>query len=90
MIYGPAIKTKRKSAQQRDHDHIVTGACGFVGSALPRALREGSSGIRIVGIHNLSRPGSEINRIPLQKLGMSAIHGDVRCASDFENSPDVA
>src|SRR3569833_3219032 len=68
---------------------LITGVCGFVGSSLARALREMSSANHILGIDNLSRRGSEINRSALRKLGMRLIHGDVRCTSDFENLPDA-
>jgi CDP-paratose 2-epimerase len=38
---------------------IVTGACGFIGTSLTRRLLE--KGFEVVGIDNLSRPGSEMN-----------------------------
>lgn len=38
---------------------IVTGACGFIGTCLSLRLME--IGVEVVGIDNLSRPGSELN-----------------------------
>ncbi len=35
------------------------------------------------------RPGSEINRARLRKLGVKFFHGDIRVASDFEALPAV-
>ena len=42
---------------------IITGACGFIGSNLVRRLL--AAGDDVVGIDNLSRPGSELNAAEL-------------------------
>ena len=70
---------------------LITGACGFVGNTLARALRAsaGTENLRLSGIDNLSRPGSEINRSGLKKLGVDLIHGDVRVPSDLESIGEV-
>jgi len=68
---------------------LITGICGFVGSSLARALLAHSSEIRIWGIDNFVRPGSETNRLDLRQLGVGFFHGDVRCQSDFDQLPDV-
>ena len=68
---------------------LVTGAAGFVGSTLINSLLESEPGIEIVGLDNLVRPGSELNRKALQTRGVTFVHGDVRVASDFENLPPV-
>jgi CDP-paratose 2-epimerase len=68
---------------------LVTGICGFVGSSLTRALLAQVSGAKVYGIDNFVRPGSETNRLELRRLGVGLFHGDVRCASDFEQLPDV-
>jgi CDP-paratose 2-epimerase len=68
---------------------LVTGACGFVGSTLLHAWVERGASHRFWGIDNLSRPGSEGNRLVLRGLGISVRHADLRCASDFENLPPV-
>jgi len=66
---------------------LITGICGFVGSSLAECLLDRREGLSICGIDNLMRPGSESNRLRLQKLGVSFFHGDIRAASDFESLP---
>ena len=66
---------------------LITGICGFVGSALAERLLERQPGLSIFGIDNLMRPGSELNRWRLRQLGVQVIHGDIRAASDFEGLP---
>ena len=63
---------------------LITGICGFVGSALAEGLLERVEGLAITGIDNLIRPGSESNRARLKRMGVEFVHGDVRSASDFE------
>jgi CDP-paratose 2-epimerase len=66
---------------------LVTGICGFVGSTLARAWLDAEPGVEIVGLDNLSRPGSEGNRLSLQRLGIRLYHGDIRVASDLDALP---
>src|SRR5689334_7816454 len=66
---------------------LITGACGFVGSALAVSLLERFEGLTITALDNLMRPGSETNRAFLRKLGIDFVHGDLRCASDVEALP---
>lgn len=66
---------------------LITGICGFAGSAIADALLERREGLSITGIDNLHRPGSEINRLRLRKRGIKFIQGDIRMASDFETLP---
>jgi len=66
---------------------LITGACGFVGSALALALRERREGLEIVGMDNFLRPGSEMNRGRLARSGVRVVHGDVRLASDWQELP---
>src|SRR5271157_4902241 len=66
---------------------LITGICGCAGSSIAEALLERRENVSIVGIDNLQRPGSEINRRRLRKLGVQVIHGDIRSASDFESVP---
>ena len=66
---------------------LITGICGFVGSTLTRALLESTPGLQIIGVDNFIRPGSELNRRELAKLGVKIIHADVRSATDFESLP---
>jgi CDP-paratose 2-epimerase len=64
---------------------LVTGICGFVGSVVAEALLDQDSTIQIVGIDNLSRPGSWNNREQLIGRGMQVMHGDIRSAADLES-----
>lgn len=66
---------------------LITGICGFVGSRVAERLIERHEGLSVWGIDNLMRPGSEINRARLRKLGVTYVHGDIRAASDFESLP---
>lgn len=66
---------------------LITGICGFVGSQLAFALLERIPGLRIAGIDNLLRPGSEMNRAALRSKGIGFVHGDLRCRSDVESLP---
>jgi CDP-paratose 2-epimerase len=66
---------------------LITGICGFVGSVLARELSAHLEGLEILGVDNLSRPGSELNRVDLQKSKIRVLHGDIRNASDLEELP---
>jgi CDP-paratose 2-epimerase len=61
---------------------VITGICGFAGSAIARGLLESMAGISISGIDNFSRRGSETNREPLAGLGIEVRQGDVRSAKE--------
>src|SRR5215467_13336529 len=63
---------------------LITGACGFVGSTIAHAFRDGWPDWEIVGLDNLIRPGSEMNRAPLKKRGVKIVHADIRNPSDLE------
>jgi len=63
---------------------FITGICGFVGSRLALILRQQMPELQISGIDNLLRPGSEMNRTELARLGIRFIHGDLRMPSDLE------
>jgi CDP-paratose 2-epimerase len=66
---------------------LITGVCGFVGSAVAESLLQRIEGLSLYGIDNLQRPGSEQNRTRLRKAGVQFIHGDIRAASDVESLP---
>jgi CDP-paratose 2-epimerase len=66
---------------------LITGVCGFVGSALAECLLERMSGISVAGIDNLMRPGAETNRSRTERLGVQFVHGDLRSASDISGLP---
>src|SRR5271157_6373837 len=68
---------------------LITGICGFVGSTLAKVWLEADAQLSVYGLDNFIRPGSEENRIHLQKLGIKLFHGDIRVASDFETLPKV-
>ncbi|HEY0368096.1 MAG TPA: NAD-dependent epimerase/dehydratase family protein [Chthoniobacterales bacterium] len=68
---------------------LLTGACGFVGSSVARALLEHVPGLEIIGLDNFTRPGSETNRASLRQVGIRIVHGDLRLASDLEPLPAV-
>lgn len=68
---------------------LITGICGFVGSTLAKVWLEADAALSVYGLDNFIRPGSEENRIHLQKLGIKLFHGDIRVASDFEMLPEV-
>jgi CDP-paratose 2-epimerase len=66
---------------------FITGICGFVGSTLAKALLESPEKPHVFGVDNFIRPGSELNRRELAKLGAKIFHADVRSATDFETLP---
>ncbi len=66
---------------------LITGICGFVGSVIAQRLLETQEGLTIIGIDNLSRSGSELNRGMLRRLGIEVRHGDLRQASDVDALP---
>ncbi len=66
---------------------LITGVCGFVGSALAECLIERVEGLHVAGIDNLMRPGAETNRMALERLGVAFVHGDLRAASDVDGLP---
>jgi CDP-paratose 2-epimerase len=68
---------------------LITGICGFVGSAIAEWALRRRAGLTITGIDNLMRPGSEGNRLRLRKLGVTVIHGDIRSACDVATLPAV-
>ena len=68
---------------------LITGICGFVGSALAQELPRLSDGIEIIGFDNLIRPGSELNRTAFRKQSIRWFHGDLRNPSDLEALPKV-
>jgi CDP-paratose 2-epimerase len=68
---------------------LLTGICGFAGSALALELLSRLQGLDIIGVDNLSRPGSEQNRQRLKSHGVRFVHGDIRNPSDLEGLPKV-
>ncbi len=68
---------------------LISGACGFVGSTIARALAESGQDRQVLGFDNFIRPGSETNREALRKLGVKLFHADLRAASDLDALPDA-
>ena len=68
---------------------LITGVSGFVGSVLATSLLNSQVVDSIIGIDNFSRPGSELNRVRLKKLGVDVRFGDIRNPSDLEQLPPV-
>jgi CDP-paratose 2-epimerase len=63
---------------------LISGICGFAGSAIARTLAAQGRGYEISGFDNFIRPGSEANRDDLKRLGIRLVHADVRAASDID------
>src|SRR5437867_5588432 len=68
---------------------VITGICGFVGSTIAKEWLQAEDNLSLYGLDNLIRPGSELNRSELQKLGVKLFHGDLRSQSDLEQIPQV-
>lgn len=66
---------------------LITGGAGFVGSALARDYLHSEPGTQVVVLDNLHRRGSEQNRAALEALGVTFIHGDIRCPQDLDDLP---
>jgi len=75
---------RRAAAIKNVVNILVTGGCGFVGSAICRGRIAHRSGCRITVLDNLRRQGGETNRGPLESLGVTVVHGDVRMQSDID------
>lgn len=66
---------------------MITGVCGFVGATLATSLLKFRENLEVVGIDNLLRPGSELNRRKLQDFGLRFFHADIRNPSDIDDLP---
>jgi CDP-paratose 2-epimerase len=66
---------------------LITGICGFAGSTLALGLRHALEQSEIFGFDSFVRPGSEVNRLPLQQEGVRVYHADLRSRSDIEALP---
>jgi CDP-paratose 2-epimerase len=51
------------------------------------AIREEWKETEVFGFDNFVRPGSELNRMALQRRGIKVRHLDLRCASDLDGFP---
>ena len=68
---------------------LITGICGFAGNTLARTLLESRENLKILGIDNLSRPGSETNLEPLRDIGCDIQVADLRNPAALEETPAV-
>lgn len=66
---------------------LTTGACGFAGSTLAEGFLKSRAGLKIFGIDNLSRKGSETNVPRLEKMGVEFFRGDIRSMEDLNRLP---
>ena len=66
---------------------LISGICGFVGSTLAQYFREHDPALDVAGFDNFIRAGSELNRRPLQALGVKVTHADLRVQSDLDALP---
>src|SRR5688500_10482153 len=62
---------------------LITGGAGFVGSSLALLFAQ-NGGFDLTCFDNLKRRGSELNLPRLKAAGIKFVHGDVRCAEDFD------
>jgi CDP-paratose 2-epimerase len=68
---------------------LITGICGFAGSSMAKMLLQTHTNLKIIGLDNFSRKGSELNSSQLSDLGIDLIRGDIRSQSDIESLPKV-
>lgn len=66
---------------------LITGICGFAGSVIARGLLEHLSDLKIIGLDNLCRRGSETNVEPLRALGIEVHIGDIRNEAELAALP---
>ncbi len=66
---------------------LITGICGFAGNVIARGLAGLMPGVRILGIDNLSRKGSETNLQPLRGEGFEVSVIDVRDRAALDDLP---
>ena len=71
------------------HKILISGICGFAGTSIAKSLLQSHSNLRVVGLDNFSRKGSELNISELTALGIDLIRGDIRSQSDIDDLPDV-
>ena len=68
---------------------LITGVCGFVGCLIARRIKATFDAAQLIGLDNLSRSGSEMNRESANSVCDVFVHADLRSASDFETLPEV-
>ena len=68
---------------------LLTGMAGFAGNCLREGLQSVKKEWEIIGLDNLSRPGSENNVKALANEKLKLFRGDIRCRSDIDELPKV-
>lgn len=68
---------------------LITGICGFAGFSIAERLLQSHTNLKIIGLDNFSRKGSELNTTQLSNLGINLIRGDIRSQSDMDALPKV-
>jgi CDP-paratose 2-epimerase len=68
---------------------LLTGIAGFTGKRLSECLLKAKSDLEVIGLDNLSRPGSESNLKVLSDDRVKFFRADVRCQSDIDALPEV-
>ena len=67
---------------------LITGVCGFVGSALAECLLRAGGGIRDGGHRQPDASGcGDESACGCERLGVEFVHGDLRSASDLDGLP---
>lgn len=68
---------------------LITGGCGFAGSALSLYFKGLYPAARIIAFDNLKRRGAELNLARLKEAGIEFVHGDIRNKEDFDGLGQV-
>ena len=68
---------------------LIAGICGFAGCSIAERLLQSHTNLKIIGLDNFSRKGSELNTSQLSDLGIDLIRGDIRSQSDVDALPKV-
>ena len=68
---------------------LITGISGFAGFNISSSLLKYSDNLKLFGIDNFSRNGSEQNISCLNGKGITTFRGDIRLQSDIDTLPQV-
>ena len=68
---------------------LITGISGFCGYSICLRIFQYFPNFKVIGIDNLSRPGSEKNVGSLNSLGVKFVRADIRNHSDIDSLPQV-
>ena len=68
---------------------LISGVSGFAGLSIAKMLLLSHSNLKIIGLDNFSRKGSELNTSQLSDLGIDLFRSDIRSQSDIDGLPKV-